>query len=243
MRQSEFDMNGLRTILWGLILLISTACTTTSQVSGNGNVISLERIATNFHRIRVEDGIQVFLSQGKEERVEVTADRNLHEYIKTESQSGTLHIFSTRTIERSTSLKVYVSCKEMDRIECFGRGKVTTEAGLKSDELIVKVKDGGKANLEVDCEEIEVELNDQADLRLQGKTEDFDVSIKSNSKMDAFELKAYDANLYITQNSRALLNVSESFEVNAKKNSEVTYSGKPKNVSIKTSPDSSVKNE
>jgi len=50
-------------------------------VYGNGNLVTEERHADSFDRLKVSSGIDVIITQGEKESIQVVADENLLEYI------------------------------------------------------------------------------------------------------------------------------------------------------------------
>ena len=78
-------------------------------VNGNKKVVKTERNIKGFNGVRVSSGIDVYLSQGNDEKVIVEADENLHEYILTELRDGIIHVYTNLTIRNAEMKRVYVT--------------------------------------------------------------------------------------------------------------------------------------
>ncbi len=80
----------MKSLKFGMILIFAlgiTFCTDGQirrTVYGNENVVKEKRDAGQFVNLRVSSGIDVYLTQGDRESIEVEADENLHEYILSE---------------------------------------------------------------------------------------------------------------------------------------------------------------
>ena len=62
-------------------------------ITGDGNVVTSERDIGSFDRLSVAAGIDVYITQGETEFLEVEADENLQDVILTEVRDGKLRIF------------------------------------------------------------------------------------------------------------------------------------------------------
>ena len=86
-----------------ILLIISSSCIFMGPpVKGNGNVVEEKRKAGKFDEIKVSRGMNVYISQGSENRILVKADENLLEFIETEVEGRALKISSSRSIGRAT---------------------------------------------------------------------------------------------------------------------------------------------
>src|SRR5580700_1055129 len=82
-----------------------------------------KRSVADFHGIRVSGGIELFLTQGDEEAVAVSAnDPELRDRLRTEVTDGILHIYLEDhgwhwSWNGSVKLRAYVSCKVLDQLK------------------------------------------------------------------------------------------------------------------------------
>ncbi len=97
----------MKNLKFGLLLILAfgiTFCTNGQMrrtVYGNNKIEKELRDAGQFSALRVSSGIDVYLSQGERESIEVEADENLHEYILTENRNGVLHVYSEVNIREA----------------------------------------------------------------------------------------------------------------------------------------------
>ena len=71
------------------------------QVHGNGNVETEERMVTeNFSEVKGSAGLDVYLTEGSENKIVVEADENLLEIIETDITNGRLNLTTKQNIGR-----------------------------------------------------------------------------------------------------------------------------------------------
>ena len=112
-------------------------------VYGSGNVVTEERSVNSFEEIRVSSGIDVFITQGNQEYLEVTADDNLHEYIKTDVSGGILRIYTDVNIRKSRSKEVHLVYRQLRSLEISSAGDVKGTNMMEADNLDIHLSSAG----------------------------------------------------------------------------------------------------
>ena len=108
-------MKSIKTLL--LLVLVATISSCQFDVNlnhenGNGNVTKEERtVNQEFDKVRGSSGIDVYLTEGSENKIVVEADENLLEIIETNISNGKLTIKANKNIGRSKAKKVHVTYK------------------------------------------------------------------------------------------------------------------------------------
>lgn len=91
-----------------LIFLLFITTVFAQKIKGSRAVTISPREIGNFETIEVDNGIDVFLDFGTQCAIEIEADDNLHEYIKTELSGGNLRISTSQEFStyKKLSLKI-----------------------------------------------------------------------------------------------------------------------------------------
>ncbi len=97
---------------------------TDESVSGNGKVVEREREVSDFHGLKVTNGIDVFFTQGETEELLLIADENFHEHIKIDVMDGILRIGSDVNLRRPKELKIMLKVIELDKIRISSAGDI-----------------------------------------------------------------------------------------------------------------------
>lgn len=192
-----------------------------SGIKGSGVASSETREADEFTGVDVGGVFEVEITAGKEYSVQVQADDNLLPFVKTEVDSGVLHISTEKRINSQTPLRVIVSAPDVDHLDISGVSKVSL-FGTKNSELGIHMSGASK-------------------LKLEGETSELNVEVSGASSIDAESLKSKTATVDASGASKVSVFVTEHLNSDASGASKIQYSGNPASVEKKTSGASSVR--
>ena len=105
-----------------------------SGIKGSGHAATDTRDASDFKQIEVGGVFQVEITAQKDFSVQVDADDNLLQFIKTEVDGDVLKIECEKDINSKTPIRVRISAPDIERIESSGASKITV-ADLKNSSL------------------------------------------------------------------------------------------------------------
>ena len=189
-------------------------------VKGSGNLASEVRNATGFKGVDVGGVFQVEITAQKEFGVEVEADDNLLQYIKTEVRRGTLHLETERKLNTGNPIRVRISAPDIAGIETSGAANVVL-TDLKNDLL-------------------DIDSSGASKVKVSGETAKLVVDVSGATRVDAEGLTAIDANIEASGASTVELVVNGILKSDASGASTIRYGGSPKDVVKKSSGGSSV---
>ncbi|HEV8591128.1 MAG TPA: head GIN domain-containing protein [Pyrinomonadaceae bacterium] len=191
-----------------------------SGVKGSGVAASETRNESGFKSVDVGGVFQVEITAQKDYSVEVSADDNLLQYIKTEVDGDTLRISSEKRINSQTPIIVRISAPNIEHVDASGASKVTV-SGLKNSKFGLDTSGASKVDL-------------------SGETANLTIDVSGASKIDAENLIAARANVGASGASKVTLNATEDLIANASGASKISYGGNPKHVDPKSSGASSI---
>ena len=211
-----------------LILFVSTTSCFFDGVKGNGNVFVKNRsISSDFVRVKVSSGIDVYLTENGESALVVEADENLHEIIETEVKNGTLYIGTKKNIWSARAKKVHVSIEKLIEIEVTSGAEVTSENTLNADDLKIVATSGAHFNLHLNVNNLNCEGSSGSNVNIDGKANRFNVSSSSGSSINAFGLEISNCIAKASSGSNIKVRVNNSFEGHASTGSNIRYKGDP----------------
>jgi hypothetical protein len=191
-------------------------------VKGSGNVANEKRNVADFKAIEVGGVFDVEVVSQKEFSVEVEADDNLLQFVKTEVRNGVLEISTEgKRISSKSRLRVRISAPDVERLEVSGASKLSL-ANLKNESLTVNASGASKVSV-------------------NGETRNLRVELSGASKLDAESLSAINANVDGSGASSASVKVAGDLKADLSGASKVTYTGSPRNLEKSTSGASSVR--
>ncbi len=209
--------------------------------NGNGNVVTEERtVSEDFNEVRGSAGLDVYLTQGDENKIMVEADENLLQYIETDIEDGKLHITTSENIGNSKSKKVYVTYKELIAVEASSGADVTGNSVIKSENLSLKSSSGADLKVEVFAKDLIAKSSSGADLEVSGKASSLRADASSGSELDAKELLVINCNAEASSGAGVTVNVKEKLETQVSSGGDINYYGNPISVNSNESHSGSV---
>ena len=231
-------------IVTALLGIILTSCNFDFNlgVKGNGNVTSTERaINEDFNAIEVSRGLDVYLTQGETEGVRVQADENLQDIIIAEVENGVLNIYAEENISTSSSKKVMVNFKSIDKISTSSGSDVISTNMITADELEIYTSSGSDVELEVQVENLICESSSGSDIKLSGTTNTFRAEASSGSDIKAANLKALTTKASANSGADITVNTSKELTASANSGGDISYYGNPEKVEKNDGPSGNIR--
>ena len=205
------------------------------NVKASGKVIKKEYEVSSFSKIDIAGIFDVVLMQGNEEKVVFEADDNIQEFFEAKNKGETLYLDFVGNIKDKQTNTVYVTFKALEKLSFSGVGDIRTEGNVKLSSLECQVSGVGDVNLEMECENLDVNFTGVGDIRLKGNGNKANYQWSGVGDLNADNLKAKDVVLELSGVGDAKLNASESLDVKLTGLGDVRYSGSPKSTKLNTS--------
>jgi hypothetical protein len=194
---------------------------------GNGNVVSETRsVSEDFTVVSAAEGLDVFVSQGKESSIKVEADDNIIDLIQTDISNGKLRVHAERNIGRATK-KIYVTLPEITGLESSSGADLVSENTLEVDKVNLSASSGSDLRVAIMADEIHADSSSGADIRISGKTQLLDAESSSGSDIKAMGLEAKVCHADASSGADISVNVSDELIAEATSGADIRYSGEP----------------
>lgn len=174
-------------------------------VKGSGNTVTETREVTGFRGVDVGGVFNVEIVAQKDFGVQVEADDNLLEYIRTEVDNGILEISTTKRIKSHKGITVRISAPDIEQLDVSGVAKVS----------VVDLKNAG----------FKLDTSGASKVTLAGVTDKLVIDVSGASKIDAEALQARAVSVDTSGASHVSVFASESLRSKASGASKVTYTG------------------
>jgi hypothetical protein len=182
---------------------------------GSGQTASDVRQLTGFKSVDVGGVFQVEITAQKDFAVEVEADDNLLQFIKTEVRGGTLHLETEKRLSTSNPVRVRIYAPDIETLDVSGAANVT----------LIDIKNAG----------LSVDSSGASKIKVAGETGKLAIDVSGATHVDASNLTSENATVEASGASSIDVNVSGELTADASGASKITYSGSPKNVQKKAS--------
>ncbi|HEX4877163.1 MAG TPA: head GIN domain-containing protein [Chitinophagaceae bacterium] len=203
------------------------------------------REAKNFHGIHLSSAFDVYLSQGNEEAVAVSAaDNKNRDRIKVEVKNGILHIsYDSKGMSWGSGnkkLKAYISFKNLDELEVSGACDVFITGMLKTDMLTIKQSGASDLKGKLDVNKLTIDLSGASDMLVSGTATQLHVEASGASDFKGYELVTETCDARASGASDIKITVNKELSAQASGASDVRYKGNGVIRDIKSSGSSSV---
>lgn len=204
------------------------------------------REAKNFHAIHLSSAFDVFLTQGNEEKVAVSAaeEKDLA-HITVEVKNGVLHVGWDNKIKWGRSnkkLKAWISFKKIDELHASGACDVDIMGTLKADGDF-EIKLSGASDLSGKLEVIKklsFDLNGASDAKLSGSAKEMKIEASGASSFKGFDFTVDYCSASASGASDIKITVNKELTADASGASDVDYKGEGTTRAVRTSGASSV---
>lgn len=212
-----------------LLLALLSACNPfRDTIEGNGVAGSETRSIDNATQIKVQGGIDVYVSSGAPS-VRVEADENLLPYITTEMDDNWLEV-DTRSgvnLDSKRPIKVFVTTPTLNRVMVAGSGDVVVPEQLEnSGKVKVNIAGSGDVTMAVNAPSVDADIAGSGSIKLSGEAREVEVSIAGSGNFDSRELKSENAKVNIAGSGDAFVFADVSLKARVAGSGNVHYKGR-----------------
>lgn len=234
--KSFFSIVSLKNIamkqtLLSFLLLVSIGTFAQNDAVINDPNVQKRSLNGSFSAIQVSDGIELFLTQGTEESIAISAseDKFLERY-KTEVDNGTLKIYyDTKGITWNGNdrrrLKAYVSFKTLHKLKASGGAQVKMKSVLTTEKLESSFTSGSRFEGQVDVATLDVSSSSGAEVNMTGKSGSLKVDVSSGAIFKGYELVVDFCDAEASSGAGVRINVNKELTVRASSGGGVRYKG------------------
>ncbi|WP_034258762.1 head GIN domain-containing protein [Altibacter lentus] len=226
-------MKAIKIVAVLFIALATASCNfdiSLGQTDGDGNVVTEERPATEaFDQVKGSAGIDVFLSEGTEQKIVVEADENLHDIITTEITNGKLSVgvVNGKNIGRSKAKKVHITYVSLTAIAASSGADVIANSVVRNERVSLDASSGADLEAEVFAKEVYAETSSGADLKVSGKASKLIADASSGSDLNAKNLLVLTCNAEASSGADITVHVKDELRTDASSGGDINYYGDP----------------
>lgn len=235
-----------------LILIITALFGITALVNAQTKIYDenaeVRMTGKDFHAIKISGGIDLYLSQGNETNVVASAkETKFRDRIKTEINDGVLRIwydtegsvFKWNTGDRK--LRVYVSCKDLDKLNASGASDVHIEGTLTVGNIDIDLSGASDLRGIIVAKRMSVDQGGASDVRISGSATDLVIKASGASDFKGFDFVVETCEAKASGASDIQITVNKELNAHASGASDIFYKGNALIRDLHTSGASSVK--
>jgi hypothetical protein len=190
-----------------------------------------KRTVGDFHGIKVSGGIELFLTQGDEEAVAVSAnDPEIRDRIRTDVKDGILHIYLDDQWRHwgwngSMKLRAYVSCKILDQLRGSGGSNIQVDQTIKSERMDVHLSGGGQLHGRFEAREMTAGISGGGDLYIGGTAGTLDVHVSGGGDFHGYDLAADSCDAHVSGGGDVYVTVNKTLDATVHGGGDIRYKG------------------
>lgn len=233
-----------------LLLVFATACSQSEEINAQTLVYDANaevRKVEHFDGIEASGGMVVYIVQGKEQAVAVSAgDEKNVSRIKTEVRNGVLRIHPESGAWNSwnwgnKSIKAYVTVTNLESLELNGAASVRVTGDLQVKALKMEVTGASSFKGSVKATSIQLEATGASSVTLSGSVQNFYAEASGASSIKAYDLTAETCEAEASGASGISVTVTKEIKAEASGASSIGYKGSASATRIDASGASSIK--
>jgi hypothetical protein len=217
----------IKRIFLGIVIAITlNSCINT--IDGNGNVITKKRAVSSFNKIDVSGGFEIVLNQANKEKLELEADENLIDLIKTNVKNNTLYISSTKPIGNSKTLRLYVTTVNVNEIKASGAIELKNKGIYQVNSLEIDISGAADLDLDLNVENLTIDMSGASEINLSGIANNFEIKISGAGELQASKLKTNNTSIDVSGAGNAIVYVKKTLNIKVSGAGSIQYKGSPK---------------
>lgn len=198
----------MKRIILICILLISLTACTKDTIAGSGTPTSEFRNVAKFTKVSSEGVFEVTITQGDQQSVEITADDNIIQRVKTEVVDNELRLYLDDRNYKDISLKANIVSERINGIENTGIGNF----------VISNVDEVGNFN---------VYNSGTGNISITGRAESLTVENEGDGMFKGFQFIVSNCNVEIVGSGDCEVQSTNTLIVDIEGSGDVYYKGTP----------------
>ena len=231
-----------------LVMLMAILLSTVLFAQTINDANAEPRNLNGFHAIKISNAFTVYISQGNEDAVAISASKaEYREKIITKVENGVLIIrfdddkkFWKGWNGDKTKLKAYISVKKIDRLDVSGACDVFFEEGISSEDLIVRLSGASDLKGKINAKKLSFDISGASDATISGNAAELSVEASGASDFKGFDMTTNYCTAEASGASSVNITVNKELNAKASGASSVRFKGEGLIRDIKTSGSSNV---
>jgi hypothetical protein len=194
------------------------------------------RTVPAFHAIKVSSGIELTLTAGHSQRVEVSAtEAEFAGYIITKVADGVLTIGYDNPNDRNgqqrtrqhVRLRASVTADQLTALQASSGSSVKATGDIDADDFKLDISSGATVKADISTATLAVRQSSGSTTDVSGRATSIDIQSSSGSSFDAADLKTDHARAEASSGSSIQLAVKDDLVAQASSGGSISYKGSP----------------
>ena len=183
-------------------------------------------------RIKVSSGILMEIERSENYSLNITSNGLDTSCLVKTIENGTLTLKFSSILSCDGQVTARLTCPYVKEIEISGNAEVSTFNVLKTDSLKIIQRSGGKSNLDLDVDFLEVNLSEGSILTANGYANTQVVSVTTEATFSAFELESVQTDIQASFGGKGKVCATDKLKALSKIGGYISYTCEPATAEI-----------
>lgn len=194
---------------------------------GRGQIIDETFDIDEVHSISLRMDATIFLTQGDERRVTISAQPNIIDEIDFRVRNRELVIDNDRCLRNYEPVEIYITIPEIRELNISGSGSIISQNTWLINDLQLNISGSGDMDLDINGDDLFARISGSGDMKLQGTLDDLNYTVSGSGNLHAFDLESQTADITISGSGSAEVTVLDRMDVRISGSGDVYYRGNP----------------
>lgn len=215
-----------------------SACHFKNHDQDSSAIVHEVRTVDHFKGISASTGINVYISQGSTEHVEVVSSQKTIKDIRTKVEGGILKIYYQHkdgfhwfSMHINRTMKVYVTATQLESISSSSGSDIFGQTHINAPDLQLNASSGSDMRLDVTSTRLNIDVSSGAGAELKGSATNFNGSASSGANIKGLELVTDSSTVSASSGGNVKVTVKKMLKATASSGGDISYKGNPASVS------------
>lgn len=158
---------------------------------GSGSVITEKRAITeSFDKIIATAGLNVTITQGASNLVEVETDDNLIKYVVAKVENGILMLKIDGNVSFMSTINIRVTAKSFTALKASGGATINAKNTLTGNKIDIQTSNGSQITAALEFDKVNCLASTGSTIIISGKAKQLYIGSSSGSEIDTNKLEA-----------------------------------------------------
>ncbi len=215
-------------MLFCLSIILGSCYKEISAIKIESDRIQKELVLPAFDKIFLDMPAEVRLSQGNEQKITISAQKEILAILKQNVVDNTWHIGLESGSYSFKKVYIYITLPSISEIYNDGSGDILTDVAFTNlENLKISVDGAGDIHFNGTPKHVDLLIDASGDILLKGGTNTIDAVIDGSGSLSAFDFSVQNATIKVTASGDGELQVSNNLDVMINGSGDVFYKGDP----------------
>ncbi|AFK03990.1 hypothetical protein Emtol_2856 [Emticicia oligotrophica DSM 17448] len=216
-------------LLTALVGVFGLSSCETYIIEGNGIVQTEYRRMAYFNRIELYFPAEVILRQGPTKDIEITAESNLINYVRSRVSGNSLVLEDNGRLRSSNNVKIFIQVPDINAVYVSGSGRVISDNKIFTNNMKLRLSGSGLIDMALDVKnDLVTELSGSGLIYMEGDTYNGIYDVSGSGKIESFEMYADNSDILLSGSGRCETTALKNLDVKISGSGSVWFKGNPR---------------